>query len=89
MAEANKRDVLNRLSRLEGQIRGVKKMIEEEVECEKIVGQLSACHSALEGATKLVVVHYFGECLEESRKRGEKEEEAFRRLLSLLLNTKF
>ena len=83
-----KKEVLNRLSRLEGQIRAVRGMIEKGEDCEKIVMQLSAVHAALEGATKLVVAGYFRECLAESREKGENQEAAMERFVSLLLNTR-
>jgi DNA-binding FrmR family transcriptional regulator len=41
-------DVIKRLRRLEGQIRGVQRMIEEGEDCRDIVTQLSACKSALD-----------------------------------------
>jgi DNA-binding FrmR family transcriptional regulator len=84
----NKNKVINRLSRLEGQIRGVRKMIEEEKECEAIVTQLSAVHSALEGATKMIIVGYFEECLQEAENNGAERKEALDRLAALLLNTR-
>jgi len=83
-----RKKVSNRLSRLEGQIRAVRRMVEEGEECEDIVTQLSAVHSALEGATKLVVANFFLTCLEESRGKGESQEEAVERFVNLLLHTK-
>ena len=41
-------DVLKRLRRLEGQIRGVQRMVEEGQDCREIVTQLSACKAALD-----------------------------------------
>ncbi|HSL74692.1 MAG TPA: metal-sensitive transcriptional regulator [Ilumatobacteraceae bacterium] len=41
-------DVMNRLRRLEGQIRGVQRMIEEGQDCRDVVTQLSACKAALD-----------------------------------------
>ncbi|HSM67424.1 MAG TPA: metal-sensitive transcriptional regulator [Ilumatobacteraceae bacterium] len=41
-------DVVNRLRRLEGQIRGVQRMIEEGQDCRDVVTQLSACKAALD-----------------------------------------
>ena len=41
-------DVVKRLRRLEGQIRGVQRMIEEGQDCRDVVTQLSACKSALD-----------------------------------------
>ena len=86
--ENNKNRIINRLSRLEGQIRGVRKMIEDQKECEAIVAQLSAVHSALEGATKMIIVGYFEECLLEAENNGAERKEALDRLAALLLNTR-
>ncbi len=86
--EEAKKKVVNRLSRLEGQIRAVRRMIEGGEECEDIVTQLSATHSALEGATKLIVANFFMECLSESQQKGENQQEAVDRFISLLLNTR-
>ncbi len=86
--EADRKKVVNRLSRLEGQIRAVRRMIEDGEECEDIVTQLSAVHSALEGATKLIVANFFLECLSESQEKGEDQQEAVNRFVSLLQNTR-
>ena len=86
--ESKKKEVINRLSRLEGQIRAVRKMIENDDDCEKTLTLLSAVHSALEGATKLVMANYFHKCLVECEEKGESQEEAVDRFVSLLLNTK-
>ena len=83
-----KKEVMHRLARLEGQIRAVRKMIEGGEQCENIVVQLSAVHAALEGATKLVVAGYLGECLENAAARGEEREAAVDRFISLLLKTR-
>ena len=83
-----KKKVSNRLSRLEGQIRAVRRMVEDGEECEDIVTQLSAVHSALEGVTKLVMANFFMTCLEEAREKGESQEEAMERFVNLLLHTK-
>lgn len=88
VAEEKKKEVLNRLSRLEGQIRGVRKMMEEEEDCEKILTQLSAVHSALEGATKLALANYFNHCLAEAEESQESQEHALDRFINLLLNTR-
>ncbi len=86
--EEARKKVVNRLSRLEGQIRAVRRMVEEEKECEDIVTQLSAVHSALEGATKLIVANFFMVCLAESEQKGKNQQEAVERFLSLLLSTR-
>jgi DNA-binding FrmR family transcriptional regulator len=45
-----KQALLARLSRVEGQLRGVRKLIEEDADCEKIAQQLSAARKALDGS---------------------------------------
>ncbi len=87
MVKGDARPILNRLSRLEGQIRGVRTMIESGRECDEIVGQLSACHSALESATKAVLLNYLRECIdgrETSDPRGEMDKVA-----ELIMKTRF
>jgi len=86
--ESRKKEVLNRLSRIEGQIRGVRKMIESDEPCEKVLPLLSAVNSAVEGVTKLSIACFFQESLMECQEQGEASEEAFDQLVNLLMNTK-
>ncbi len=88
VTEGNRKKIVNRFSRLEGQVRAVRKMIEDGEDCEKIVTLLSAVHSALEGVTKLVVADFFRECLTEAHDSGKDQDEAVDRFIDLLLNTK-
>ncbi len=77
--------IANRLARVEGQIRGVRGMIEGGRPCEEIVDQLSACHAALESATKAALLHYFEECLVEVEDPGA----ALERVADLVMKTRF
>jgi CsoR family transcriptional regulator, copper-sensing transcriptional repressor len=43
-----KKDVLSRLAKVEGQLRGIQKMIHEEQDCEKVAQQLAASRKALD-----------------------------------------
>jgi DNA-binding FrmR family transcriptional regulator len=56
-------DVLNRLRRLEGQIRGVQRMVEEGKDCSDIVTQLAACKAALDRVGYRLVVSGMRYCL--------------------------
>ena len=61
--EAISKDVLvNRLKRIEGQVRGIQKMIGENRDCESIVMQLAAVRSAIESAGALVLNNYMKFC---------------------------
>ncbi len=56
-------DVLKRLRRLEGQIRGVQRMIEEGQDCVDVVTQLSACKAALDRVGYRLVVAGMRHCV--------------------------
>lgn len=58
-----KADLLNRVRRLEGQVRGVARMIEEDRDCNEILQQLAAVRSAAHQAAVALVRAYAGECV--------------------------
>ena len=66
LAERDKKDLLNRLKRAEGQMRGVQRMIEERRDCEAILQQLTAVRSALHTASLALARAYATQCLVES-----------------------
>lgn len=55
--------ILTRLRRIEGQIRGIHKMLEEERVCEDIVTQLMAARSGLDQAGLLIIDRHIEQCL--------------------------
>ncbi|MCC7106425.1 MAG: metal-sensitive transcriptional regulator [Chloroflexi bacterium] len=55
--------VLDRLARIEGQVRGIRKMIEEGRDCEAILTQVLASRTALESAAGEIVGTYINECM--------------------------
>ncbi len=68
MSSEAKADLNKRLRRLEGQVRGVQKMLDEDRDCRDIVQQLAAIRSAAHQASLLLVRSYATECLmDESR----------------------
>lgn len=62
--------VLARLERIEGQVRGLKRMVEEGRYCVEIMTQLSSVHEALRGVGKEVMRNYLESCVTRSIKRG-------------------
>lgn len=54
---------LGRLKRIEGQVRGVQRMIEEEQYCIDIVNQIAAIRSALDKVTLTILKAHMGSCL--------------------------
>lgn len=64
--QADITQVLHRLRRIEGQVRGLQKMIQEEQECDAVLTQLSAVKSALDRVGVFLITHRMRECLQAS-----------------------
>ncbi len=60
-----KEKLIQRLRRVEGQIRGVESMLEEERDCQEILQQLSAIRSAVQSASRIFLQEYATACLLE------------------------
>lgn len=57
--------LIQRLRRVEGQVRGVEAMLEEERDCQEILQQLSAIHSAVQSASRFFLQEYASTCLQQ------------------------
>jgi DNA-binding FrmR family transcriptional regulator len=68
-----KEKLLKRLRRIEGQVRGVQGMLEEERDCREIMQQLAAVHSAVQGASRIFLQEYAAACLLEMDASGQPE----------------
>ncbi|AII60889.1 metal-sensing transcriptional repressor [Dehalococcoides mccartyi] len=69
------RSVINRLSRIEGHIRAIKAMLEEERPCPEILIQLAAVKSAITKASRLVLEDHMESCLYQATKANAPEKE--------------
>jgi DNA-binding FrmR family transcriptional regulator len=63
IAEPVRSDVLNRLRRIEGQVRGVQRMVEENRNCRDVVIQLAAVKSAVASLSAFMAENYARRCL--------------------------
>jgi len=63
----------NRLNRIEGQIRGIKKMIEEGVYCDDILNQIASAQSALNGVARLLLEKHMKHCIKNQLQKGYDE----------------
>jgi DNA-binding FrmR family transcriptional regulator len=59
-----RQNLVNRLRRIEGQVRGIAKMIEEEAPCAEVLMQVAAARAALNKAGSLIFTTHFRQCLE-------------------------
>ena len=72
-SEKEYKDLIHRLNRIEGQIRGIKGMVEEEVYCTDILVQVSAAKAALDGFSKVLLANHIKTCVTEDIKAGKEE----------------
>ena len=84
--KANKDKTMDRLSRLEGQVRGVAKMVESDRYCMDILAQTAAIRSAVLGVEKLILEQHAEHCVEAAIESGDPEEQRakFDELIGLL-----
>ena len=71
--EAEYRSLINRLNRIEGQIRGIKNMVENSAYCTDILVQVSAASSALNAFSKELLSNHIKTCVAEDIKNGKDE----------------
>ena len=64
---------MNRLNRIEGQVRGIKKMLEENAYCPDILIQVSAISSALNSFNKVLLDNHMNTCVIENIQKGNLE----------------
>ena len=71
--EDEKKALVNRLSRIEGQVRGVKAMVENDAYCADILVQVSAISAALGSFNKELLAEHIRTCVKEDIKNGNDE----------------
>ena len=84
--QTNKDAALKRLTRLEGQVRGIARMVEEDRYCVDVLIQLAAVRAALKGVEKLVIDDHAAHCIEDALASGDRDDQRakFTELLELL-----
>lgn len=65
--------LVNRLSRIEGQVRGIKRMVEEDVYCTDILIQVSAINAALNSFNKVLLAEHIRTCVADDIRAGKEE----------------
>lgn len=80
--------IKNRVKRMEGQLRGVLKMMEENKDCKEVVTQLSAVRSAVDRTVGVIVSSNLVECVVDAEKNGEKMDELIMEAVNLLVKSR-
>jgi DNA-binding FrmR family transcriptional regulator len=75
MKRENKPRLLNRLSRIEGQVRGVARMVEEDRYCIDILTQVQAIRAALTKVETEMLRDHLGHCIEDAIVRGDPDQQ--------------
>lgn len=72
-SEKEYRDLLNRLSRIEGQVRGIKGMVEKDAYCTDILVQVSAVNAALNSFNRVLLSNHIRTCVADDIRNGKDE----------------
>ncbi len=71
--EKEYRDLIHRLNRIEGQIRGIRGMLEKDAYCTDILVQVSAVNAALNSFNKVLLANHIKTCVTRDIKEGKEE----------------
>ena len=72
-SEKEYRDLINRLSRIEGQVRGIKGMVERSAYCPDILVQVAAVNAALNSFNRVLLENHIKTCVIRDIKEGREE----------------
>lgn len=80
--------IKNRIKRIEGQIRGILKMMEEDKDCKDVITQLSAVKSALDRTIGVVVSSNLVDCVRNANENGQDAEDLVKEAVNLLVKSR-
>ena len=72
-AEKEYKDLINRLSRIEGQVRGIRGMIENDAYCVDVLTQVQAARSSLNSFSKVLLTNHVKTCVKDDVRQGSDE----------------
>lgn len=79
----------NRIKRIEGQMRGILRMMEEEQDCKDVITQLSAARTAIDRTIGVVVSSNLVECVKQATETGQTNtEELVQEAVNLLVKSR-
>ncbi len=80
----DKQQILARLRRMEGQLKGIQKMVEEEKYCVDVLNQLSSIIAATQKVATIIMTDHIKGCVREALTSGEKSEERVNELVGVV-----
>ncbi|MCP2519976.1 metal-sensitive transcriptional regulator [Candidatus Aminicenantes bacterium AC-335-A11] len=84
--EERRKEIISRLNKIEGQLSGIRKMVESERPCIEILTQISSIHEALRGVGKVIMRNYLETCVTEAirSKDPQKADETYKNLMDVI-----
>lgn len=82
------KSVVNRLKRIEGQIKGVLNMIEQKKDCRDVITQLSASRTAIDRTIGLIVSTNLEQCVRDNIEKGEDTKGLVKEAVDLLVKSR-
>ena len=81
-----KEDVLRRLNRIEGQVKGLKRLVEEDTYCVDVMTQVSSVHEALRSVGKILMRNHLQHCVTDALRDGDdtKAEKTYQEMMDLI-----
>ncbi|PTJ82041.1 cytoplasmic protein [Staphylococcus succinus] len=80
--------MINRINRIQGQLKGVIKMMEEEKDCREVITQLSASKSSIQRLMGIIVSENLIECVKLAEENNESSQELINEAVDLLVKSK-
>lgn len=69
-SEQSRRKIINRLSRIEGHVRGIKTMVNENRDCPEVLIQIAAVRGALDRVARIILDEHLSECITRAAEDG-------------------
>ncbi len=69
--DKNRKNIVNRLKRIEGQIRGLQRLVESEAPCVEVITQISAVTSAMKKTGAAILANNMKKCIDESNENRD------------------
>ncbi|MCM3159885.1 metal-sensitive transcriptional regulator [Metabacillus litoralis] len=80
--------IKNRVKRIEGQLRGILRMMEEQKDCKDIITQLSASRTAIDRTIGVIVSSNLIECVRLAEEKGESSDDLVKEAVNLLVKSR-
>lgn len=84
--DQEKEKIIARLKRIEGQVRGLQRLVEKGAPCADVLTQVAAVTAAVKKAGAAIIATHMEMCLDESAGKGEKERNNFLTALSRFID---